>query len=63
MVQPYGEKESDKIAKRIYVEECVGSCSVSRTRKRWIDTMKEFLKKRSLEVRQARRTVDDRNEW
>ena len=31
--------------------------------KRWIDTVKECLKKRGLNVRQARRMVQDRNEW
>ena len=54
--------ERDRIAKRIYVGECTGSRSVSRPRKRWIDTVKEFLKKRGLDVRQARRMVQDRSE-
>ena len=31
--------ERDRIAKRVYVVECAGSCSVGRPRKRWIDTM------------------------
>ena len=33
--------ERDRIPKRVYVGECVGSRSVGRPRKRWIDTMKE----------------------
>ena len=45
--------ERDMIIKRVYVGECVGSRSVVRSRKRWIDTMKECLKKRGLDVRQA----------
>ena len=48
---------------RVYVRECAGSRSVGRPQKRWIDTMKECLKKRGLDVRQARRMVQDRNEW
>ena len=36
--------ENDKIAKRFYVGECGGSCSVARPRKRWIDTVKECLR-------------------
>ena len=32
--------ERDGIAKRVYVGECVGSRSVGRTRKRWIDIVK-----------------------
>ena len=40
-----------------------GSRSVGRPRKRWIDTVKECLKKRGLDVRQARRMVQDRYEW
>ena len=49
--------ENDRIAKRVYVGECGGSRSVGRLQKRWIDTVKECLKKRGLDVRQARRLV------
>ena len=38
----------------VYVRECAGSSSVGRPQKRWIDTVKGCLKKRSLDVRQAR---------
>ena len=30
--------ENDRNAKRVYVRECAGSCSVCRLHKRWIDT-------------------------
>ena len=63
MVQPCGEKERDRIAKRVYVGKCAGSCSVGRPQKRWIDTMKECLRKRGLDVRQAKRMVQDKSEW
>ena len=53
--------ENDNIAKRVYVGDCAGSCSVGRPRKRWIGTMKDCLKKRGLDVRQARRMVHDRS--
>ena len=36
--------ENDRIAKRFYVGECASSQSVGRLRKRWIDTMKDYLK-------------------
>ena len=49
--------ENDRIAKRVYVEERAGSCSVDRPRKRWTDTVKECLRKRGLDVREARRVV------
>ena len=52
--------ERDRIAKRIYVGECAGSSSLGRLRKKWIDTVKECLKKRGLDVRQAKRMVQDR---
>ena len=52
--------ERDKRAKRV---ECAGSRSVGSPRKRWIDTVKECLKKSGLDVRQARRMVQDRSEW
>ena len=55
--------ERDRIAKRVYIEECAGSRSVDRPRKRLIDTMKECLRKRGLDVRQARRMIQDMNEW
>ena len=48
---------------RVYVRECDGSHSVGKPRKRWIDTAKECLRKRCLDVRQARRMVQDRCEW
>ena len=51
------------IAKLVYIRKCAGSYSVGRQQKRWIDTMKECLRKRGLDVRQARRMVHDRNEW
>ena len=58
-----GHVERDKIAKRVCVGECDGSCSVGRPQKRWIYSVKECLKKRGLDVRQARRMVQDRSEW
>ena len=55
--------KNDRIAKRVYVGKCAGSHSVCWPRKRWIDTVKEGLKKRGLDVRQARRMVNDRSVW
>ena len=37
--------ESDRIAKRVYVEEFVSSRLVVRPRKRWIKSVSDFLKK------------------
>ena len=55
--------ERDRIAKRAYVRDCAGSRSVGRPQKRWIVTVKKYLRKRGLDVRQARRMVQDRSEW
>ena len=55
--------ERDRISKRVYVEKCAGSRSVGKPRKRRIDIMKECLRKRGLDVRQAKRVVQDRSEW
>ena len=55
--------ERVRVAKRVYVGEYVGSHSVGRPWKRCIDTVKKCLRKRGLDVRQARRMVQDRNEW
>ena len=38
--------ENYRIAKRVYVGVCAGSRLVGRPWKRWIDTMKECLKKK-----------------
>ena len=43
--------EKDKISIRVYVGECDGNHSVYRPQKRWTDTMKEYLKKRGLDIR------------
>ena len=55
--------ENDRIAKRVYVVEFAGIHSVGRPWKRWIDSMKDYLRKRGLDVRQARRMVQDGSEW
>ena len=55
--------EKDMIVKRVYVGECAGSRSVGRPRKRWIDTVKECLRKRCLDIGQTKRMVQVRSEW
>ena len=57
------ERMENRNAKRVYVGECAGSRSVGRPRKRWIDIEEEYLRKRNLNIRQARRMVQDRSEW
>ena len=54
--------EKDRIAKKVYVGERTGYRSVRRWRKKLIDTVKEGLKKRGLDVRQAKRMVQDMSE-
>ena len=52
------------IAKRVHVGECAGSRLVVSPRKRWIDTVKDCLKKKKgLDVRQAWRMVYDWSDW
>ena len=53
--------ENDRIAKRVYVGECDGSRSLGRSGKKWIDTVKYCLRKRGLDVRQARRMMQERS--
>ena len=55
--------ENNRIAKRVYVGDCALSCSVVKTQKRWIDTVKGCLRKRGLDIRQARRMVYDKSVW
>ena len=63
MVRLCERMENDRIAKSVYVGECSGSRSVGMLQKRWIDAMKDCLRKTGLDVRQTRRMVYDRNEW
>ena len=56
-------RRNDNIATRVYVRECTRGPSVGRPRKKWIDTVKDCLKKSGLGVRQARRKVYERREW
>ena len=45
--QCYVERmKNDRVAKRVYVGMYAHSCSVGRLRKRWIDTVKNCLKKK-----------------
>ena len=46
-----------------YIKKCAGKYSVSRPRKILIDTMKDCLRKRGLDVKQARRMVQGRSVW
>ena len=55
--------EINRFAKRVYIGYCAGSRSVGRPRKRWTDTVREYLKKRGFDVRQARRIVQNKSEW
>ena len=43
MVQPYKRRENDRIAKRVYVGECAGGCSVGRLWKKCINTVGEYM--------------------
>ena len=51
--------ENDKTAKRIYVGECAGSRLMGGLQKKMFDNMKHCLRKRGLDIRQARRMVQD----
>ena len=55
--------ENNRIAKRVYVGKCAGSYSVGRPQERWINTVKECLKKRGWDVKEPRRIVCDRSVW
>ena len=51
----HGERMKNKrIARRVYVGDFAGSRSVGRPRKRWIDTVKDCLKKRGLYVKASK---------
>ena len=51
MVRPCGENIEDRIAMKVYVGECIGSRSMGRPWKGWINTVKDCLKKRGLDIR------------
>ena len=56
-------RKNYRTTKRAYAGECTVNRSISRRRKRWIDTVKDCLKKRSLDVRQTTRMVHYRSVW
>ena len=58
-----GRMENDRIVIRVYMGTCAYSCFSGRPRKRWNDTEKDCLKKRSLDIRQARKMMHGRNIW
>ena len=55
--------ENERTGKRQFLGVCAGSHSVGRPQKRWIDTGKDCLGKTGLDVWQAWRMVQNRNEW
>ena len=46
---------NDRVAKRVFVEVLMGTRLVGWEGKRWVDAVNAYLKKRSLDVGQARR--------
>ena len=59
MVRHVKGAECDRIAGRVYSGECAGGRSVGGPRKRWIDAMKDCLKRGGLDVGQAGVVVHD----
>ena len=56
--------QRDRITKRGYVGGSAGSRSVGGPQRRWwIDAVKECLRKRGLDIRQAKRMVQEGSEW
>ena len=41
--------EKDRIAKRVYIRDCAYSCSMDRLWNRWIDNVKECIRKRGMQ--------------
>ena len=54
--------ENNRIAKYVYIRDCARSRSAGRVRKRWIDTVKDMLKEKSVGCQATRRVVHDRSE-
>ena len=58
----FGHVERDRIAKRVYMGKSAGSRLVSGSQKSWIDSGNECLKKRGMDVGQARGMVHYRSD-
>ena len=54
--------ENNRIARRVYVGEWEGSYLEGQLQKWWIDTVKDCLKNRALNVRLARRMMYNKSE-
>ena len=55
--------ESDRIANKVYVGECASSRSVGMPQNIWINTVRCCLRKRGLDVKEAKIMVQDKCEW
>ena len=55
--------DESRLVKRMYNGECVGKRPVGRPKKRWIDSVKECLNERNVNLVEARRMVCNRDEW
>ena len=47
--------ENDRITKKIYVGEYVDSQSIGKLQKRWVNTIKDCLRNKGLDIKLARR--------
>jgi hypothetical protein len=55
--------DGNRLVKRMYSSECVGNRPVGRPKKRWIDSVKECLIERNVNLVEARRLARDRCDW
>ena len=53
----------DRMAKRVYASNVRGVRRRGRPRKCWMDGVKELLARKGLNIREAKVSVQDRNEW
>jgi len=55
--------DGNRLAKQVYESEMQGRRCRGRPRKGWMDSVKEVLSKRGLNIQEAKVCVQDRREW
>src|SRR5678816_2521990 len=55
--------DDSRLVKRMYSGECAGYRPAGRPKKKWIDSVKEFLEERNVSLPKAKRKVHNKSEW
>src|SRR5678816_4581044 len=55
--------DDSRLVRRMYSGECAGNRPAGRPKEKWIESVKECLKKKNVSLAEAIRKVHNKNEW